>query len=269
VPAKIAQSIAVLFALLIDPAKLASAKNVTLAILTVVGVALPFVALKLPTGSALLGIIPIILGVITNLRTAFNIQPTLTVSEDDKKTPVVSVDRTKSGGFTNMTLMVLSLVAAFVVGILAFAFIFEGKARAQESLPQIGFCTSPKLCFQPAVALSAFQLNLKTTDYERVALMTGWGGVYQGDSVNLGLAIYGGVGISKSAPNAPQASLLFSIADVVAIGPGLQTFKDPDGKRIYQGLLTLALNYNVGGSPTYVKRLLTEQAKAMRAKGAE
>jgi hypothetical protein len=120
---------------------------------------------------------------------------------------------------------------------------------------------------QPAVAVSAVQLNLKTFDYERVALQVGYGFTYKTATVNLGAAIYGGVGVSKSSPNAPQASILFNIADVFAVGPGVQTFTGSDGARIWQGLLTLAINYNLGGSPTYLKQAVRSERVRLGLEG--
>jgi hypothetical protein len=165
----------------------------------------------------------------------------------------------KDAGYTTLPLMIISLVLAFVGGILLFAIVFGGRAHAAETSPQLGTCITPSLCVQPAVAVSAFQLNLKTLDYERVALSAGYGITYKTDKVNLGAAVYAGVGISKSTPNAPQASLLFSVADIFAFGPGVQTFKASDGSRIWQGLLTLALNYNLGGSPTYLDKAVRSE----------
>jgi hypothetical protein len=141
------------------------------------------------------------------------------------------------------------------------AALLAGSARAQPMVPplpspQLGFCVDAwHTCFQPAAALSAFQINLKTGDYQRVALMAGYGGVWRGGPVDIGAAIYAGVGISATSPNAAQASLLFSFSDLAAAGPGVQVFRDPlDQHLIWQGLLTAAINYNVGASPTFLRK---------------
>ena len=129
---------------------------------------------------------------------------------------------------------------------------------AQKATPQLGGCTaSGVLCWQPAVAVSALQVNLKTWDYERVSLQAGYGLVYKGWKANLGAAIYGGVGISSKQPNAPQGSILFSVADLGALGPGLETYKDPTdpNHRIWQVLWTFAVNYNIGGSMTFIEKV--------------
>ena len=54
--------------------------------------------------------------------------------------------------------------------------LLASPARAQETLPlpspQLGFCVASwNTCFQPAAAVSAFQLNLKTLDYYRLRLL--------------------------------------------------------------------------------------------------
>lgn len=132
---------------------------------------------------------------------------------------------------------------------------------------QLGGCSdSGALCWQPAVAVSAFQLNLATMDYERVALGAGYGLVYKFLPVNLGVAGYLGAGISKKSPNAPQLNLLFSVADLGAIGPGLQVYKDPEtGKLACQWLGSIALNLNIGGTTTYVERLIDTYERSVPA----
>jgi hypothetical protein len=143
--------------------------------------------------------------------------------------------------------------------VLAGALLAASPARAQTPSPQLGFCVdSWNTCFQPAAAISAFQLNLKTLDYYRVALMAGYGGVWHGP-IDLGAAVYVGAGISTTAPNAGQASLLFSFSDLAAAGPGVQVFKDPlNGNLVWQGLLTFAVNYNVGASPTFLRKVAAQ-----------
>jgi hypothetical protein len=123
---------------------------------------------------------------------------------------------------------------------------------------QLGFCNKAKtFCTQPAVAVSAFQLNLKTLDYERVAFGIGYGGVYKGLPVNLGAAVYLGAGVSQKTPNALQGNLLFSVADVVAFGPGIQVFKDPTtGSAVWQALLSLCGNLTIGGTTTFIENLI-------------
>lgn len=153
-------------------------------------------------------------------------------------------------GHSTPTMMFLMLTVC-----LAVMFVYVSKSRADEPVPQIGTCITPTICVQPAVAITAFQLNLKTWDYERVALAVGYGFTYKTETINLGAAIYGGVGISNTSPNAPQASILFNVADVLAFGPGVQVFKGADGDLIWQGLFTVAANYNVGGSSDYLSKV--------------
>ena len=104
--------------------------------------------------------------------------------------------------------------------------------------------------------------------------MAGWGGVWHGP-VDIGAAVYAGIGISATQPNAGQASLLFSLADVLAIGPGVQLSKDPiGGDLIWQGLFSVALNYTVGASTHYLQASarnaqLQGQAEGMSAARAK
>ena len=122
------------------------------------------------------------------------------------------------------------------------------SAYAQQPSPTTGFSVGNVTC-QMATALTAFQLNLKTLDYERVAFMAGWGCTYRGLAVPLGVAAYVGAGVSKSHPDGLQGNLLFSVADYGAVGPGVQLFKDPvSGDAVWQGLLSVSLNYNDGAS---------------------
>jgi len=125
-------------------------------------------------------------------------------------------------------------------------------ARASEELlhelllvaPHFGLKDGKMTC-QLATALSALQYNIKENDVKRVALMEGWGCTYR-SAVPVGAAFYLGFGLSVDHPNAAQGSILFSVIDWIAIGPGLQVFKNYDGKYTEQWLLTLALNLNVG-----------------------
>jgi hypothetical protein len=153
-----------------------------------------------------------------------------------------------------------TLKSVAIAILLAGSLLLASPARAQAPSPQLGFCVdSWSVCFQPAAAVSAFQLNLKTLDYYRVALMAGYGGVWHGP-IDLGAAVYVGVGLSAANPNAGQASLLFSFSDLAAAGPGIQVFKDPlDGHLVWQGLFTFAVNYNVGASPTFLRKTAAQQ----------
>ena len=170
----------------------------------------------------------------------------VTTPSSEAPTPRPGTGYPPGGGLLALVLIVGSLFLA-------------APALAQTPAPQLGFCVPAwNTCFQPAAALSPIQINLKTGDYKRVSLMAGWGGVYHG-AVDLGAAVYVGVGISPDAPNAAQANLLFSLANVVAVGPGVQVFKDPgDGHLVWQGLLSAAINYNIGGSPAYVAKVARE-----------
>jgi hypothetical protein len=131
-------------------------------------------------------------------------------------------------------------------------------ARLKELLtvtPHLGL-KGKKMTCQLASAVSALQVNLKTMDWERVAMMMGWGCTYR-SSVPFGAAVYIGLGLSKSHPNAFQTSVLFSLFDWGTLGPGVQIFKDPsNGSYVWQGLLTLALNLNIGVSVDTLLKLV-------------
>ena len=156
-------------------------------------------------------------------------------------------------------------ILAFLLPLL----MMSSPAEAQPASPQLGFATGNWTC-QPATA-AGLQLNLKTGNYQRIAFLEGFGCTYRGYSQALGAAGYVGYGIAKDAPNAYQGALLFSYADVVAFGPGVQTYKDPvDSRWIFQATLTLVVNYNLGASPTYLGKTLKEQEiKLQSLKGAQ
>ncbi len=133
-------------------------------------------------------------------------------------------------------------------------------------VPQLGFVIGSWTC-QPATA-AGLQVNLKTGNYQRIAFLEGFGCTYRGYTQALGVAAYVGYGIAKDAPNAYQGALLFSYADVIAIGPGIQAFRDPsDSSWIAQGTLTLVANYNLGASVDHFNRSLKSQAAALAHKG--
>lgn len=128
--------------------------------------------------------------------------------------------------------------------------------------PHLGV-KSGKVTCQLASAVSALQYDFKENDLERVALMEGWGCTYR-STVPVGAAIYGGLGLSKNHPNAFQTSILFSLYDLGAFGPGIQIFKNYDGKYTEQILITLALNLNIGVSlDTLLKLIDSFTGKAM------
>jgi hypothetical protein len=120
--------------------------------------------------------------------------------------------------------------------------------------PHLGLINGKMTC-QLATAVSALQYNIKENDIERIALMAGWGCTYR-SAVPMGAAIYGGLGLSNNHPNAFQTNILFSLYDWGAFGPGLQIFKNYDGKYTEQVLLTLALNLNVGVSLDTLLKLI-------------
>jgi hypothetical protein len=120
-----------------------------------------------------------------------------------------------------------------------------------------------KLTLQPAFAAAAGQLNLRKaiddgfdSAYQRVSFLAGYGFTYHGDSVTMGASVYGGAGVASNQPNAPQANALLTFWDILAVGPGVTTFKEPSGKRVYQMLLSLAVNYSAGGTTAKILPML-------------
>ena len=156
-----------------------------------------------------------------------------------------------------------------VVALLVLAgSLLAGNAFAQDvpPVPQLGFKIGEWTTCQPATA-GGVQINLKTGNWQRFVFAQGFGCTYRGWSQPVGIAAYVGYGVVADAPNAYQGALLFSYADVVATGPGLQLFKDPtDNKYIEQATWSLVGNFNWGAS---VSRLGTFKAAARRQVMAE
>jgi hypothetical protein len=120
----------------------------------------------------------------------------------------------------------------------------------------------------PVGAITGYQLNLKTTTFQRgVALGAGYGCRYDGWKVPLGIDLVGGVSLSSNSPNAGQGSVLFVVDDNYAIGIGGQVHKDPtDGSLVPQALLSFVLT---GSWAATVEQLSTAKNKAAAAAKAE
>jgi hypothetical protein len=143
------------------------------------------------------------------------------------------------------------LVLASLGIALALVLLWPACARA-DSTPQLGGCidTANTWCVQPATAVG-WQLNLKTFDVKNAAVLVGYSLVHRvGFAVGVGL--YGGVGLSADAPNAPQGHLLVSLANFGAIGIGVQRATFASGSTAWQAVFGLYGNLNFGGTPTYV-----------------
>jgi hypothetical protein len=109
-------------------------------------------------------------------------------------------------------------------------------AATADGPPQ--FAALPKLSLHPATA-TGWQVNLRTGDLDRVALLLGVEATYD-VGINLGAGLYCGAGIAGSSPNAAQCDLLVSVARYGAVGFGSQVFKD-NGRAVYQGLAFVGL----------------------------
>jgi hypothetical protein len=115
----------------------------------------------------------------------------------------------------------------------------------------------------PAMALTGYQLNLKTTTFQKgVSLGAGIGCRYTGWSVPLTIEAVGSFAANDNAPNATQGNLLFVIADNFGIGPGTQVFKDSvTGNYTGQMLVSFFLTGSWASTVAQAKQLKA-QAKA-------
>ena len=151
----------------------------------------------------------------------------------------------------------LSICLDIALAVLAIVaqLLFTPIARAETIAPspQLGFkITAWNVTFQPAAAVGV-QLNLKTGELNRAAVLVGFAGTWNGP-LALGAGIYCGLGSATSGPTAGQCNVLLSVANFGALGIGVQEYKSPiTGQAIYQGLLTFAGNLNFGGTPSYFK----------------
>ena len=143
-------------------------------------------------------------------------------------------------------------LALFVTAFLLVA----NPAQAQQdqpTTPQIGFNVGATGSCQLAAAVSALQVNLKTGDTKRIALLGGFGCTFNDWVIPYGATVYVGSGISSDEGTAPQANLLLQLSNWFAFGPGVQVVKAASGDRIFQGLLSFVGTLNFGGTPYYVK----------------
>jgi hypothetical protein len=154
--------------------------------------------------------------------------------------------------------------AVITLLVIGFLVAWERPVQAQTdlpaSLPQLGFDIGNIGSCQPAVAVSAFQVNLKTKDVKRVALMGGFGCLFHNWVVPYGAALYIGSGISEAEGASPQANLLIHVSNWIAFGPGVQAIKLPSGDRVFQGLLSFVGSLSFGGTTTYVKEQAVQAA---------
>jgi hypothetical protein len=174
--------------------------------------------------------------------------------EDAQK---LAVRDPQKGGAT-LIMIVLAAVATF----LGLSYAYPQTARAEDwQTISPGVYRSGPWVAHPNFALSAGQVNVKAalTDgltsgqaIERVALMGGYGLTYHGDKLTIGAGLYPGTGISAKTPNAPQISLLLTLWDALAFGPGVQRVTYGSGVVAYQMLFTVGLNYAAGGTVSKV-----------------
>jgi hypothetical protein len=174
-------------------------------------------------------------------------------------TPVTSpqTPRAKDSGVVEPSVVLTAIFCALAC---AFAWLFGASmahAECQTVSPTVYRCG--KLTLQPSFAAAAGQINVRKaldsglgSAYQRVSLLAGYGVSYHGEALTVGASVYGGVGIAANQPNAPQANLLITFADMIGIGPGVTTFQREDGTRVYQALISLAVNYSAGGTTAKV-----------------
>lgn len=157
--------------------------------------------------------------------------------------------------------------AAALVLIVAGFLLVARPAEAQTApepiaLPQIGFTIGETGSCQLATAVSAFQINLKTKDVQRIAFLGGFGCTFNNWVVPYGATLYVGEGVSKTEGSAPQANLLFQLSNWFAFGPGVQLLKTQSGDYVFQGLLSFVGTLNFGGTPAYVKERAVRAVRA-------
>jgi hypothetical protein len=207
--AKITQSIIVAAGLIFTVSKITEKKQMILGGITILGTILTFVAMKLPAGSAALGMVPTLFAVLTNLKTALG----------GPGSEVSSKGGSGIGPFS---------AALVLFGLLSLG--LGGKAQAATSAYWDGltYVVSETWTCSPVAALTGYQLNLKTTTFQQgVSLGAGFGCRYTGLSVPLSIEAVGGFAANTNAPNAVQGNLILVVADNFGVGPGTQVFKDP------------------------------------------
>jgi hypothetical protein len=123
----------------------------------------------------------------------------------------------------------------------------------------------------PVGAITGFQLNLKTSTFERgVALGAGYGCRYDGWKIPLGIDLIGGISMNDNAPNAGQGNVLFTAYDNYGIAFGGQIHKDPtDGSLVPQAIVSFVLTASAAATMEQFKAAkkaaaarATEEAKA-------
>jgi len=247
--AKISVSITIALGILFSTKKMGEVVNLLMGTIGIAGPLLTIWMAHISKGTSTAIVVGTILAVFSNLKTAFGPGVNVVANGEIRKTP-------PSMGTPILVFLFFTTLSSLMLP--------ASIVSAEPASPQLGFASGNWTC-QPATA-AGLQLNLKTGNYQRVAFLEGFGCTYRGYSQALGLAGYVGYGIAKEAPNAYQGALLFSYADVLAFGPGVQTYKDPvDSSWIFQGTLTLVVNYNLGASPTYLGNTL--KAQELRLKG--
>jgi len=140
--------------------------------------------------------------------------------------------------------------SACAVVLILGALLLSGSASAQDvpAKPQLGFKAGTYTTCQPATA-AGMQLNIKTQSWQRFSFLQGFGCTYRGWAQPVGVAAYVGYAAANDGTSGYQGALLVSYADVLAVGPGVQTYLDPSTReRIYQGTVNLVGNFSWGAS---------------------
>lgn len=153
------------------------------------------------------------------------------------------------------------LFAFLLAFISTYAILGATQAHATEAAHWEGlsYVISDTWTCSPVVALTGYQLNLKTSTFQQgVSLGAGFGCRYTGLAVPLSIEGVGGFAANSNAPNAVQGNLILVVADNFGLGGGTQVFKDPvTGSYTGQMLVSLFLT---GSSASTVA-----QAKALKA----
>ena len=170
--------------------------------------------------------------------------------------------------FRRLTLPAFTL---FIPLVCAMMFCRPANAQTVDppATPQIGFKIGAYTTCQLATA-AGWQFNLKTQSWKRFSFLQGFGCTYRGWQQPVGVAAYLGYAVAGDDPNAYQGALLVNFSDVIAAGPGTQTFRDPvTHERFWQATINLVGNFSWGTSVSgLTKSLRMERLRLQDPVGA-
>ena len=241
--AQIAQTLIVALALFLPAAKMSVVEKCFTAVAGTLATVLFFVAAKIPSGSAWATVIPVIVAVVTDLKTAWN--------DGD---PTGSVTINPLGGGKTACFVALALGSLWLAS----------PASAQEpdpipptsTCPQLAICVG-KFTIQPTAAL-AYQIIPSTGEWKQGASLIGITIVTDQFGLPIGLGGFCGSGFGAGIPNgvsAWQCSGGVLVTNWGALLIGDQTYKDLQGGSHWQMVLSFAGTLTMGGTTATVRKL--------------